>query len=108
MTWKVRPIGALLGAIGALSLVQQAVGAGIITPAEADLVAEAEEARNDAIQVDSFGPEDYMATAPREGQDDDGREAQSDLGPIPLTEASLYLRKPISGSNPQAVGRDQG
>lgn len=44
-------------------LVPLALEKGIITAAEADLVARAEAARADAIQVDSFSPEEYFATA---------------------------------------------
>ena len=43
-----------------LKLVPQALEAGVITQAEADLVARAEEAREDAIQVDSFTLEEYL------------------------------------------------
>ncbi len=45
------------------ALVALAVEKGIITADEAALVARAEAARNDAIQVDSFSPEEYFATA---------------------------------------------
>ncbi|WP_412062640.1 acyl-CoA dehydrogenase [Rubrivirga sp. IMCC45206] len=45
------------------TLIPQAVEAGILTPDEADLLRRAEEARNDAIQVDSFDTEDYFASA---------------------------------------------
>ncbi|HIG75616.1 MAG TPA: acyl-CoA dehydrogenase [Bacteroidetes bacterium] len=45
------------------TLIPQAVEAGIITAAEADLLQRAEAARNDAIQVDAFDNEDYFASA---------------------------------------------
>ncbi|MDP6128626.1 MAG: DUF1974 domain-containing protein, partial [Planctomycetota bacterium] len=48
-----------------LALVEAAVEAGVISSEEADLVARAEEARWDAIQVDSFDEEEYFATAER-------------------------------------------
>jgi acyl-CoA dehydrogenase len=44
-------------------LVSRAVEAGVITREEADLLVKAEEARNDAIQVDSFTPGEYMKTS---------------------------------------------
>lgn len=44
-------------------LAAKAVEAGIITREEADLVVRAEEARNDAIQVDSFTLNEYMKTS---------------------------------------------
>jgi acyl-CoA dehydrogenase len=44
-------------------LVPMAVEKGIITSDEAALVARAEAARTDAIQVDSFSPDEYFATA---------------------------------------------
>lgn len=44
-------------------LVAQAVEAGVITADEADLLRRAEEARNDAVQVDSFTTEEYFASA---------------------------------------------
>lgn len=44
-------------------LAARAVEAGIITKAEADLLARAEEARNDAVQVDSFTLSEYMSSA---------------------------------------------
>jgi acyl-CoA dehydrogenase len=44
-------------------LVTKAVEAGIISREEADLLLKAEEARNDAIQVDSFNLEEYMKTS---------------------------------------------
>jgi len=44
-------------------LVPLAVEAGVITADEAALVARAEAARADAIQVDSFSPEEYFASA---------------------------------------------
>ncbi len=47
-------------------LVSTALEKGIISTEEAALVAEAEEARNDAIQVDSFTLEEYNAAAPAE------------------------------------------
>ncbi len=46
-------------------LADRAVAAGIITAEEAELLAAAEAAREDVIQVDSFTPEQYMATAER-------------------------------------------
>lgn len=45
------------------TLVAQAVEAGIITQEQASLLQQAEAARNDAIQVDSFTLEDYMRGA---------------------------------------------
>ncbi|MEM0964229.1 MAG: acyl-CoA dehydrogenase, partial [Bacteroidota bacterium] len=45
------------------TLIPQAVEQGIITAGEADLLARAEAARNDAIQVDSFTTEEYFRTA---------------------------------------------
>jgi acyl-CoA dehydrogenase len=45
-------------------LVAKAVELGIITRAEAQEMQEAEEARDDAVQVDSFTPEEYMAATP--------------------------------------------
>lgn len=48
-----------------LTLVDAAVEAGVISSEEAALVARAEEARWDAIQVDSFNAEEYLSTAER-------------------------------------------
>ncbi|HHL71083.1 MAG TPA: acyl-CoA dehydrogenase [Bacteroidetes bacterium] len=45
-------------------LVATALESGVITTEEAAVVAEAEEARNDAIQVDAFSLEDYMGARP--------------------------------------------
>ena len=45
------------------TLIPAALEAGVITPDEAQLLQRAEEARNDAIQVDSFDNEDYFKTA---------------------------------------------
>ena len=42
------------------TLIEVALSAAVITPAEAQLVREAETARNDAIQVDAFSLEDYQ------------------------------------------------
>lgn len=42
-------------------LLDAAVKAGLVTPTEADTVRKAEEARNAAIQVDSFSLEEYLA-----------------------------------------------
>lgn len=44
-------------------LVRLALEAGVITPADADLLQRAEAARNDAIQVDDFTLEEYKRTA---------------------------------------------
>ncbi len=44
-------------------MVKQAVEAGVISPEEAELLAKAQAAREDAIQVDSFTLEEYMQTA---------------------------------------------
>jgi acyl-CoA dehydrogenase len=44
-------------------LVRMAAEKGIITPDEAQTIAQAEEARRDAIQVDSFTLEEYMKNA---------------------------------------------
>lgn len=44
-------------------LVVKAVEAGIITSAEADILAKAHAAREDAVQVDSFTHEEYLETA---------------------------------------------
>ena len=44
-------------------LVTPALEAGILTADEAELVARAEEARNEAIQVDSFGLSEYLQHA---------------------------------------------
>ncbi|MEZ4765202.1 MAG: acyl-CoA dehydrogenase domain-containing protein [Calditrichia bacterium] len=44
-------------------LVVKSVEAGIITSAEADILAKAHAAREDAIQVDSFTQEEYLETA---------------------------------------------
>jgi acyl-CoA dehydrogenase len=41
-------------------LLDAALSAGVITQADAQLVREAEIARNDAIQVDAFSLEDYQ------------------------------------------------
>jgi acyl-CoA dehydrogenase len=55
-------------------LVQQAVEKGVLTAAEAKLLAEAEAAREDAIQVDAFTLEAYMQSAvvPEEDLGGDG------------------------------------
>jgi acyl-CoA dehydrogenase len=45
------------------ALVGKAVEAGVITADEADLLRRAEEARNDAVQVDAFTTEEYAASA---------------------------------------------
>ena len=45
------------------TLIPQALEAGVITADEAAILKRAEEARNDAIQVDSFDNDDYFATA---------------------------------------------
>ncbi|OZC01617.1 acyl-CoA dehydrogenase [Rubricoccus marinus] len=45
------------------TLIPQAVEAGVISPQEAQLLKRAEDARADAIQVDSFDNEDYFASA---------------------------------------------
>ena len=45
------------------TLIPLALKSGVITPAEASLLTTAEEARNDAIQVDAFDNEDYFKTA---------------------------------------------
>lgn len=50
-------------------LIDEALEAGIISAEEAEAVREAEEARDEAIQVDSFGPDEYMETA-RESEGD--------------------------------------
>ena len=44
-------------------MIGDAVQAGVITQAEAEILAQAEEARTDAIQVDSFTQEEYLKTA---------------------------------------------
>ena len=46
-----------------VALIGQAVEAGVITPDEAALLQRAEEARNDAIQVDSFSTDEYFESA---------------------------------------------
>jgi acyl-CoA dehydrogenase len=43
------------------SLLDEAVAAGILAPGEADLAREAAEARRDAVEVDSFTLEEYLA-----------------------------------------------
>ena len=48
-----------------MASLEKAVTAGVLTADEAKQVAEAETARLDAIQVDSFTEEEYMATAAR-------------------------------------------
>ncbi len=48
------------------TLVQDAVAAGLITAAEAELLRTAEAARDDLIQVDSFAPDEYGAMAARD------------------------------------------
>jgi acyl-CoA dehydrogenase len=45
-------------------LVAQALEQGIVTQEEAELIREAERARDDAIQVDSFTPEEYASATP--------------------------------------------
>ena len=45
-------------------LAPKALEIGIISQDEAQLLRDAEEARNDAVQVDSFTPEEYMAATP--------------------------------------------
>lgn len=45
-------------------LVAEALEIGVISGEEAQLMSEAEAARNDAIQVDSFTPEEYMSETP--------------------------------------------
>ena len=45
------------------TLIAKAVEQGILTPDEAALLTRAEEARNDAIQVDSFTTDEYFASA---------------------------------------------
>ncbi len=50
--------GALVGGIG---LLDRAVAAGVITTAELHLIAEAEAAREDAVQVDAFPPSAFAA-----------------------------------------------
>ncbi|MFQ5750190.1 MAG: acyl-CoA dehydrogenase domain-containing protein, partial [Planctomycetota bacterium] len=45
------------------NLIEPALEAGILTPEEADLMRRAEAAREDAIQVDAFTLEEYLATA---------------------------------------------
>ncbi|MDT0632256.1 acyl-CoA dehydrogenase [Rubrivirga sp. S365] len=45
------------------TLIPQAVEDGVLTPEEAALLQRAEEARNDAIQVDSFTTEEYFESA---------------------------------------------
>lgn len=45
-------------------LVAQALELGIVSQEEAELMREAEEARDDAIQVDSFTPEEYASATP--------------------------------------------
>ena len=54
------------------TLIPQAVEQGILTADEADLLRRAEEARNDAIQVDSFTAEEYFATATAPSPTGDG------------------------------------
>ena len=54
------------------TLIQKAVEAQIITADEADLLRRAEEARNDAIQVDSFTRDEYFATAVTPSPSGDG------------------------------------
>ncbi len=54
------------------TLVPLAVEKGVITADEAALVARAEAARADAIQVDSFSPDEYFATAARHSASGDG------------------------------------
>ncbi len=46
-----------------LTLIDQAVEAGVIGPEDAELVRQAEAAREDAVQVDSFDEEAYYSTA---------------------------------------------
>lgn len=48
-----------------LSLIDQAIVKGIISDEEADLIRKAEAARNDAIQVDDFTLDEYMAKTVR-------------------------------------------
>ncbi len=45
------------------SLLDAAVAAGVLAPAQADLAREAAAARRDAIEVDSFTLEDYLGLA---------------------------------------------
>ena len=45
------------------TLIPLALKAGVVTPDEASLLKRAEEARNDAIQVDAFDNDDYFKTA---------------------------------------------
>ncbi|MGB3543415.1 acyl-CoA dehydrogenase [Rubrivirga sp.] len=54
------------------TLIPAALEAGIITADEAVLLERAEEARNDAIQVDSFTTEEYFATAVTPSSTGDG------------------------------------
>ncbi|MCZ6677167.1 MAG: acyl-CoA dehydrogenase, partial [Candidatus Poribacteria bacterium] len=51
-------------------LVAEALEIGVVSQAEAQLVAEAEAARNDAIQVDSFTQKEYMAGNPYDARPD--------------------------------------
>ena len=69
-------------------LVKQAVQAGLITDEEAQQVAEAEAARNDAVQVDAFTLEEYLqrATTSVEGLGGDGAQGDGDgLKPVSPT-----------------------
>jgi acyl-CoA dehydrogenase len=56
-------------------LIAAAVEAGVINGEEAELIREAESARNDAIQVDAFTLSEYQQGGPREGRGtrDEGR-----------------------------------
>ena len=69
-------------------LVAQALKKGIIDKKEAELLRKAEEARQDAIQVDAFTLEEYMRTALRRevsGGDGAGSETAPTPGGTPVT-----------------------
>ena len=66
------------------TLIPQAVEGGVISQAEAELLARAEAARNDAIQVDAFDNEEYFASAvePAMGDGAMGDGAAGDGAPL--------------------------
>ena len=71
------------------TLIPQAVKAGVITMDEASLLKEAEAARNDAIQVDSFSAEEYFATATQPSRGATSGDGAPALGEVGFGAASV-------------------
>ena len=69
------------------TLLQDALAAGIITPVEHKLIAEAEALRLDAIQVDDFDQEEYLAGGSKSQSGSSGSSAGMATKPLPHTAA---------------------